>query len=78
MDLDFQILNFNLPFSPDDSVEDIGLHLSEILANGIKKNTESVRSRAIRNDCLYYKRATVYSCLEKVTPEFLLRILKIK
>ena len=30
-------LNFNLPFSPDDSVEDIGLHLSEILANGIKK-----------------------------------------
>ena len=47
-----QDLNFNLPFSPDDSVEDIGLHLSEILANGIKKNTESVRSRAIRNDCL--------------------------
>lgn len=32
-----QDLNFNLPFSPDDSVEDIGLHLSEILANGIKK-----------------------------------------
>ena len=33
-----QDLNFNLPFSPDDSVEDIGLHLSEILANGIKKH----------------------------------------
>lgn len=32
-----QHLNFNLPFSPDDSVKDIGIHLSEILANGINK-----------------------------------------
>ena len=37
-----QDLNFNLPFSPDDSVEDIGLHLSEILANGIKKNMQGI------------------------------------
>lgn len=30
-------LNFNLPFSPEDSTKDIGIHLSEILTHGIMK-----------------------------------------
>ena len=73
-----QDLNFNLPFSPDDSVEDIGLHLSEILANGIKKTRNLLDPVQLEMTAYNIKRATVYSCLEKVTPEFLLRILKIK
>lgn len=37
-----QNLDFNLPFSPDDSVKDIGIHLSQIIINGIKKTQHSL------------------------------------
>lgn len=71
-------LNFNLPFSPDDSVEDIGLHLSEILANGIKKTRNLLDPVQLEMTAYNIKKSHRVFCLEKVTPEFLLRILKIK
>ena len=55
-----QDLNFNLPFSPDDSVEDIGLHLSEILTNGIKKCLRHFNSPAPHSEGTEKVDYTVY------------------
>ena len=73
-----QDLNFNLPFSPDDSVEDIGLHLSEILANGIKKTRNLLDPVQLEMTAYNIKKSHRVFLFGKVTPEFLLRILKIK